>query len=281
MNEQSIAVLLADDADAGLTHDYFASVLESFKRTIEQKDYRLAFLNPGYENAHRKRYLEQMKEGYAGLLIACIDYRREEVKELLSGDFPIITIDCKREGVINVTSDNRGGIREMVDYICGMGHKRIACITGDDTYITNVRKQALLEACSAHGVEIPAEYLFQSEYRNREKAIYYTEELLRMEAPPSCILYSDDVAAVAGLEILRARGLEVPHDMSVAGYDGIITSSFYQPLLCTVKQDTAELGKRAAERMMALIEHPQTADRNDIEVPTSLIKGRTIARVYY
>lgn len=281
MNEHNIAVLLADDADAGLTHDYFASVLESFKRTIEERDYRLTFLNPGYENTHRKSYLEQMKEGYAGLLIACIDYRREEVKELLTGDFPILTIDCKREGMINVTSDNRGGIRELVDYICGMGHKRIAYITGDDTYITNVRKQALLEACREHGVEIPAEYLFQSEYRNREKAIYYTEELLRMETPPSCILYSDDVTAVAGIEVLRARGLEIPHDMSVAGYDGIITSSFYQPLLCTIKQNTAELGKRAAERMIALIEHPQTADRNDIEVPTSLIKGRTIARVYY
>lgn len=281
MRERSIAVLLADDADAGLTHDYFSSVLESFKRTIEDKNYNLAFLNPGYKNIHRKSYLEQMKEGYAGVLIACIDYKRPEVRELLAGDFPILTIDSKQEGIINVTSDNWGGIRALADYICQMGHKRIAYIMGDDTYITTLRKQILLEACKEHGVEIPTEYMFQSEYRNKQKAIYYTEELLRMETPPSCILYSDDITAVAGVDILRARGLEIPHDMSVVGFDGITTSSSYQPWLCTVHQDTKEIGRKAAERMMELIEHPQTASGDDIEVPTSLIKGRTIARVYY
>lgn len=278
----NIGVLFADQSNNGLTHDYFAGILDNFKRTVEAKGYTLSFLNCCKEGVNRKTYLEQIKyRNYDGIVIACIEYDDAEVIELLHSGIPIVTIDQEIDNIAAVKSDNIQGIKKLVHYLGEMGHKRIAYITGDDNTVTSIRLQSFLEACAEIGVEVPEEYIRSSEYRNMRKATYQTEQLLKLENPPSCILYSDDFAAIGGINVLRARGLEIPEDISVTGYDGIHILSQYEPRLTTVRQNTVKIGQVAAEKLMDCIENPLQTVKETIVIETELEKGRTVGRVFY
>ncbi len=278
----TIGVLFADRANSGLTHDYFAGILDSFKRTVEERGYNICFLNSNQQNENRKTYLEQANmRGFSGVVIACIEYQDAEVRELLDSGIPIVTIDEDIDNITTVKSDNQQGIRNLVRYLAQMGHKRIAYIIGDDNTVTSIRLNGFLEECKELGIEVPEEYIRRSLYRDMKKASYETEQLLRLENPPSCILYSDDFAAIGGINILRARGMEIPDDISVTGYDGLNILAQYEPRLTTVKQNSVEIGRQAAIKLMEQIENPGKRIAETIVVDTVLEKGRTVSRVYY
>lgn len=278
----TIGVLFADLSNSGLTHDYFAGILDSFKRTIEENGYNICFLNSNLQSENRKTYVEQARQrGFDGVVIACIEYADVEVQELLESGIPIVTIDEEIENITTVKSDNTEGIKHLVRYLAEMGHKRIAYILGDDNTVTHIRLNGFLEVCNELGIEIPEDYIRHSQYRDMKKASYETEQLLRLENPPSCIMYSDDFAAIGGMNILRARGMEIPDDISVSGYDGINILAQYEPRLTTVRQNTTEIGRQAAIKLMEQIENPDNRQSETIVVDTVLEKGRTVGRVYY
>lgn len=280
-NRKIIGVLFADEGNSGLTHNFFAGILDSFKRVVEGRGYYLAFLNCDKSRANRQTYLEQVqKRGMEGVLIACINFEDPEVIELLNSRYPIAVIDQDIEGTISVKSDNVQGMRDLVNYIIEMGHRKIAYIKGDENTVTGIRFAGFIDTCAENGIEIPAEYIRPGNFRDMENASYQTECLLRMENPPTCIIYSDDYSAIGGRNIIRARGLHVPMDISIAGYDGIDIISQYEPRLTTVKQDTVQIGTAAADRLLDWIEQGCFDEDEKIVVKTEIIKGRTIRKIY-
>lgn len=280
-SDKSIGVLYADETTSGLTHDFFAAVLESFIQTIQKKGYHVSFMNSNKSHEGRKTYLEQAKEReYAGIVVACIDMRDEEVLEMFQSQIPMVTIDEEIDGVISIKSDNYNGMKELTNYIISMGHTRIAYITGDDNTVATIRFKTFMETCKENNVEIPPEYLKKGSFRDIEKMTVLTEELLRLQNPPSCIIYPDDFAAVGGFNVIRARGLDIPSDVSLAGYDGLFLMSQYEPRITTVVQDKESIGRIAGEKLMEWIENPECELENTITVPTKLEKGRSVGKTF-
>lgn len=279
---RSIGVLFSDEANSGLTHDFFAAILEAFKRAVEARDYHLCFINASKKNEKRKTYLEQVREeGYDGVLILCIPFDDPEVVELMESGIPVVNIDEEVDGVISVKSDNEGGMKALMRYILGMNHKRIAYITGEDCHVTQARLKIYMDMLREAGIEIQSDYIRQGRFRDTNTAAYLTEYLLRLDDIPTCIIYPDDYAAIGGINVLRARGMEIPGDISVAGYDGINVMSIYEPCITTVVQDKQEIGRRAGERLLEWIENPAYELENTIIIDTSLQKGRSVGKVYY
>lgn len=280
-NNHNVGLLFTDEANSGLTHQYFAPIIDSVKRTLEAKGYDVMFLNASKANGQHMSYVEKaVQKRLDGVVIAYIDFDDPEVQELLASGIPIVAIDQEIPGGSCVMSDNEGGIRGLTEYIIGMGHKRIAYIHGDLNMVTRIRIKGFLNTCEAHGIEMPKEYLICSSYCDIDKATYYTESLLRLEKPPTCILYSDDIAAIGGINMLRARGMRIPKDISIAGYDGIHMVAQFSPKLTTVKQNTREIGLKAAEKLLAMMENPDGADPTPVVIDTILDEGKTVARRY-
>ena len=278
----TIGVLFADKAESGLTHDFFAAILDSFMKQIETKGYQMCFLNTNKEYPGRKTYLQQVRDrNYDGVLIACIEFDDPEVVELMHSGIPVVTIDEEVDGVISVKSDNSGGMKCLMNYLIEMKHKRIAYITGEDCHVTRTRVNTFLECSVKAGLSVPSDYIMQGKFRDINRAAYLTEGLMRLADPPTCIIYSDDYAAIGGMNILRARGMEIPGDISIAGYDGIDIMSRYEPRITTVVQDKKKLGIVAAKKLMEWIENPDYDLENTILVETTLQKGRSVARAYY
>ena len=277
----NIGVLFIDESASGLTHDYFANILNSFKVTAESKGYDITFINSNKKHKKSKTYLEHCRcRGLDGVMIACIDFYNPEVRELVESDIPVVTIDFEFPQCLSVISDNAVGMRKLVEYILSMGHKKIAYITGDSTsVVTDIRIKGLKDTMEEHGIEMPESWILPSEYRNLKKAAEYTRELLKREDKPTCIIYSDDYSAVGGIAAIESMGLKIPEDISVAGYDDIFIASQLQPRLTTVRQDTERIGMKAAEQLIKLIEGHKTKLSPPSIVASKLVPGASVRKL--
>ncbi|MBP3204557.1 MAG: LacI family DNA-binding transcriptional regulator [Lachnospiraceae bacterium] len=275
-----IGVLFVDDARSGLTHDYFASVLDSFKRMAEKCGYDITFINSSKNRKGRMTYLEHSRyRGFDGVAIACIDFDDPEVAELVQSNIPVVTIDYIYDNHIAILSDNAGGMHELMGFVCGQGHERVAYIHGAASNVTTKRLASFYRTAEEFGVEIPDEYVREAPYRNTEKSYRETKELLQLKEPPTCILYPDDYAAVGGMNAIRDMGLRIPEDISVAGYDGIPLGKHLQPQLTTVQQDTEQIGVAAARELISLIERPKSTLVEQITIPGHLVEGSSVSHL--
>lgn len=273
----NLGVLLADESQSGLTHDYFANVLDSFRLYAESQGYDITFLNCSKTRRDRLSYLEHSRyRGLDGIVIACIDFKDPEVIELLQSALPVVTIDHVFSERITVASDNIGGMRELVSYIYKMGHRRIAFIHGNDNSVTRDRLTSFYRVTEDLGLRIPECCILSAAYRDMRRAAEQTERLLKLKERPTCIIYPDDFAAIGGITALKGRGLRIPEDISIAGYDGLNIASQFEPRLTTIRQDTKTIGGMAARKLIELVEHPKATLIEQITVPGTLETGGTV-----
>jgi len=270
----NIGVLFVDEGRSGLTHDYFASVLDSFKRYAESSGYDITFINA---QSHQMTYLEHSRyRGVDGVVIACVDFSDPEVINLINSDLPVVTIDHVFDNRIAIVSDNISGMNDLVQYLYDCGHRKIAYIYGDDTAVTRNRVASFYNALRRLGVEIPESFAIAAAYRNPALSAKCTKRLLEEKDRPTCIIYPDDYSAIGGLTALNEMGLSVPEDISIAGYDGIYVSQIMDPKLTTIRQDTKEIGEVAARSLIRLMRDQKSTIIEKIIVPGQLLKGGSV-----
>lgn len=276
----NIGVLFVDEAMSGLTHDYFSFVLDSFKRTVEESGYDITFVNRSKKGRNQLSITEHCRyRGFDGVVIACVDFYDPQILELIQSDIPVVTVDHSFEQRISIISDNVRGMQDLFTYVYGQGHRRIAYIHGADSAVTQKRLSSFYRTADRFGVEIPDEYIKEAAYRDTQAAYATTMELLDLKNPPTCILYPDDFACYGGMNAIKARGLRIPEDISVAGYDGIRLGRHIEPRLTTLKQDTERMGYEAAKKLIALIERPKTTCIEPVVVGGIVYEGATVRRI--
>lgn len=276
----NLGVLFVDEARSGLTHDYFSHVLEGFKVTAERAGYDITFLNNSRLGKDRMSYLEHsIYRGMDGVVIACVDFNDAEVIELLQSQLPVVTIDYLFNNRIAITSDNVNGMKELLEYIFEKGHRKIAYIHGADSSVTKARVASFFQCMESHNIEVMEEYIREAEYRDSHTAGLITNELLDLPDPPTCIIYPDDYSAIGGMNAIKNRGLRIPEDISIAGYDGIPIAAQLDPQLTTIHQDTDMIGRLAAEKLIDLIEKPRSTIIGQQIVEGTLVEGKTIGKI--
>ncbi|MDO5344636.1 MAG: LacI family DNA-binding transcriptional regulator [Lachnospiraceae bacterium] len=275
----NLGILFADKARSGLTHDYFASIMESFKVTAEARGYDITFTNCN-QSSRRMSYYEHCRyRGLDGVVIACIDFYTPEVQELINSSLPVVTIDHVFDGCSAVVSDNVKGMRELLTYVYKQGHRKIAYIHGMESSTTKARLGSFYRTAEALKLKIPEKYVREAEYRDTQQTEICTGQLLDLPDPPTCILFPDDFSALGGINAIRARGLKIPDDISIAGYDGITISKVIDPKLTTIQQDTQTIGKRAAEELISLIERPKITLVEKLVVEGTLVEGASVKKL--
>lgn len=277
---QNLGVLFEEDDHSGLTHDYFACVLDSLKSAAEERGYDITFINSCRTRPNRMSYLEHCRyRGFDGVVIVCVNFRDPEVLELVNSDIPTVTIDHLFNNTCAIMSDNVKGMRDLLHYIYDMGHRRIAYIHGVESSVTQRRLASFYKTVAELGLDVPDEYIRQAAYRDTKGAYAETEKLLDLKKRPTCILYPDDFACYGGINAIRERGLRVPEDISVAGFDGIRIARHIEPKLTTLRQDTYQLGRKAAEKVISLIEQPKTTLIEQIVVEGEVYVGNSVAKI--
>ncbi len=275
----NLGVLFSDDKQSGLTHPYFSYVLESFKKEAERHGYDVTFISHNI-GENQMTYLEhcQYRE-VDGVCIACIDFLQPEIAQLINSDMHVVTIDHMFSNRTCIQSDNINGVRQLVQYVYANGHRKIANIHGQRSAVTDTRLGSFYRAMGELGIPVPDEYVVQCEYSDPASAHRAVDQLLNLPNRPTCILIADDFATFGAYDAIIGRGLQIPRDVSVAGYDGIPVMQFMKPRLTTIRQDTASLGAEAARRLVGLIENPKTAIPEIVLIPCSLVPGETVSKI--
>ena len=277
----NLGVLFVDEAQSGLTHEFFAAVLDSFKRSAEGCGYDITFINHNIGRG-RSSYLEHCRyRGVDGVIAACVQFDDPEVVELAHSNLPFVTIDHVFNNRSAVMSDNVEGVSRIVDPLCAQGHEKIAFIHGEaHSAVTQKRLASFYRACEAHGISTPDEYIVSATYRDVKGCAEATRKLLRLADRPTAILFPDDFSAMGGIKTVREEGLLIPRDISLVGYDGSLVSQAISPKLTTYRQNVEAMGRAAAELLIGQIESPRTALPEQRLIQGELLPGESVAEPF-
>ena len=263
----NIGVLFVDATHSGLTHEYFADVLDAVKTAAESAGYDVTFISSNLGGSTMSYYEHCKYRNCDGVIIASVDFSDVGVIELANSEIPIVTIDYSFKGKSSVMSDNYRGMTDLVSHIYDMGHRKIAFIHGEMTAVTKKRIDGFRDFCMERDI-FKGEYLIPGAYHDPKTSGKATRVLMNSQDSPTCIIYPDDISMLGGMTELNAKGLSIPDDISVAGYDGISMSRILRPVLTTLRQNSRELGTKAVELLVHQIENP-----TDFTPSCEIVKG--------
>ena len=276
----NIGVLYIDPQHSGLAHEYFSSVLDSFRVEAEHRGYDITFIRSSFESGSSGSYLQHcLYRGLEGVVIVCADFDDPLVIELVESGLPVVTLDHVFNNHIAILSDNILGMETLTRFVIEKGHRKLAFLHGEPTSVTKNRLTGFHRACRDAGITLPDTWLRTSPYHDPESCYRTTKELLAVSDRPTCIFFPDDFSFIGGLNAIHDLGLRVPDDVSAVGYDGIPLSRMFNPRLTTWKQDTKELGRLAVASLVELIESPQTAILDRHIVYGSLLEGDSVRQL--
>lgn len=273
----NLGVLFAEQAHSGITHSHFAAVLNGFKNEAEANGYDITFISRQIGGNRMTYYEHCICRNVDGAVIVCADdFEDAEVTELLGSSVPTVTIDYESPNSPAVLSNNESGMRTLVEYAYSMGHRKIAYIYGETSSVTSIRVKSYRDSLKSLNINVRDDYLLQGRYHDPAATEKLSEQLVKLDDPPTCVILPDDFSAIGALSAFEKLGKCVPDDISVMGYDGIILSSFLNPKLTTFRQDPDRIGAEAASQLIALIKKEITADSPAIMVDGSLREGSSV-----
>lgn len=275
---RSLGILYREESEKGLTHPFFVLILNAFMAEAEARGYDVTFLSHSLKEEDETLAEHCRKSGVDGLCLVCTEFAHPQVKELMAGELPCVSVDHIFKGKPAVLSDNETGVRKLVEYAIAKGHRRIAMIHGhNNSLVTRTRISQFRNTMEYYHLPVPEEYLREGLYHDIGGTRILVKEMLSLPEAPTCILLPDDMTYFGAQEAARDCGLKIPEDISFAGYDGIPLTQALKPRLTTIRQNCETLGKVAAARLMDLIEHPETAPKRPAIYPVELVEGETVA----
>ena len=181
-----------------------------------------------------------------------VDDPRPELLEQLRLPAVVIAPSCEGHGAVAcVCVDDRPGIRGAVEHLVALGHRRIAHVAGPAEFVhSESRRDAWLAALTDAG--LPPGPLVRADFSAQGGAAA-TAQLLDLADPPTGIVYANDLMAIAGTAVAAGRGLDLPGDLSVTGFDDTEVAAHLRPSLTTVRTDPVSWGRAAAQRLTALV----------------------------
>lgn len=167
--------------------------------------------------------------------------------------------------------DNVAAAREATEHLLQLGHERIAFIYGEHkTLLTMDREAGYREAMTDAGKIIDSGWVVEGQL-TIEGAIAATEKLLEHPSRPTAIFCANDEMALGCLHAVKSAGLNVPHDLSVVGFDNTRYAAITDPPLTTVHQPALEIGERVMQKLLHEIEHGRGEDAEPEIMPHRLV----------
>lgn len=236
----------------------FARGLQAFQEELHRRGYTLLVASTAYNPQTEAEQIRSLvARGADGLLL--IGYARDPAlyAYLQQQSVPVLlawAFDANSDRPC-IGFDNRASMRTLTDKVIAMGHRNIAVISGivEDNDRAAGRLQGIRHGLAAHGMDPGALPVIESPYDIDSGAVAF-ETLMHAPKRPSVVMCGNDVLAAGALKRAREMGLSVPDDISVTGFDDIELACIVTPPLTTVHVPHREMGRRAAEELVRMVE---------------------------
>ncbi|MEV4218244.1 LacI family DNA-binding transcriptional regulator [Nonomuraea sp. NPDC049725] len=262
-----------------VSNPFFADVAQGAEGPADEHDTMVVLCNSGADPVRERRHLDQLEQQRVlGILITPVDAASPRLTELAARGTPVVLVDSAASGAqCSVAVDDRLGGRIAGEHLIERGHRRIAFIGGPPS-IKQVadRHAGVMSAVEAagDGVELVACAMPTLSFDTGRRA---GERLAAMPPGerPTAAFCANDVVALGFLQAMAARGLRVPADMAIVGYDDIEFAAAAAVPLSSVRQPRELLGRTAIELLLEEVteserhRHRQVIFQPDLVVRTS------------
>ncbi|MGN7356292.1 LacI family DNA-binding transcriptional regulator [Paenibacillus sp. SAF-054] len=276
---QILSLLITD-----ITNPFYTSLARGAEDSAKKLGYRLLFGNSDEDYDKEQDYVDMiLSTRVDGVLFAPAgDHSLKHLEKLRAHNIPFVIMDRAVPGIESdiVSGDSKQGARNLVDYLIGLGHRRIALVNGSlDVSTARLRYQGYAEALQLHGIELDDQLVVHKSYRDYKDEDQLSR-LLELTAPPTAIFAANNFLAVGVINALRERGLRVPEDMSVVCFDDLDLSSALDPFLTVAAQPAYQFGAMGIQLLVERIQGSAVPDARKVILPSELIirsSAKTIA----
>lgn len=252
---------------------YFSGILAGAAEALSERDLQIVLSPTGGEHEREVSTVDRLHGLTDGALIILPEESSEELERLLDSGFRFVVLDPLmplHERIPSVSAAHTSGADQAMRHLLNLGHRRVGQITGPRGWVaTEDRRRGYRAALAAAGI-LPDPALEQEAVPEIEPGREAAERLLDLSDPPTAIFAFNDNIAIGTIQAARARGLRVPEDLSVVGFDDIEHATVVSPALTTVRQPLAEMGRTGVSLLMRLLER-QRVETLHVELATRLV----------
>jgi LacI family transcriptional regulator, repressor for deo operon, udp, cdd, tsx, nupC, and nupG len=260
-----------------ISNPFFAEVIRGIEQVAHQNGYSVLLGDTQNSRAREKVYAELLETKQADGLITLMPH----IPPLsMAGPLPIVNA-CeyvKDKSVTSVYVDNEAAADEAVTYLLTLGHRDIAFVTGPmDSPISVDRDRGYERALQRAGIKRDRRLTAVGDF-SVEAGIRAVDSLLAKQ-PFTAVFCSNDEMAIGAMRSIKSKGLKVPQDISVVGFDDIRFSRYTDPPLTTVAQPKDELGREAMNMLIEMLSGVDVPARKRV-LPTQLVVRGSTARCF-
>lgn len=244
-----VGILIPD-----MTAPFYGNVITALDKSLRQHGYHSLICCYGSNHGLERDKLQYLiSNGIDGLIYAPEDLSADEFHELTANwKIPVVQIDRMIQGVISdaVLVDNADAMYKAVNHLIGKGHHRIAMITGPKSVFTAKERQVgYLRALSDNGILFDDELVisYQNEFATGYRGC---EILLKLPERPTAIITTNYDITLGLVTAVRDRGLRIPEDIDIFGFDCVEVCTMMKPPLPVVHQPEHDIGQTAAEYLI-------------------------------
>ena len=263
-----------------LNAPYFAAILEGADEALYEQDIRIVMCSTHHRHDREVTLLDRLMHGTTdGAILLLPSESSDELKALQSRGYAFVVADPRSEldeGIPAVSAAHASGATAATQHLLALGHTRIGAITGPSGWMASEERLNGYHAALVAAGIAPDPALVRRSNFEFEEGYAAAAALLDLPDRPTAIFGFNDDVAVATLRAARERGIRVPEELSVVGFDDSDQARIVTPTLTTVRQPLAEMGRMAVSLLTRLIEG-QRVEALRVELATRLVVRESTA----
>ncbi|MFA5015498.1 MAG: LacI family DNA-binding transcriptional regulator [Actinomycetota bacterium] len=275
---RTIGLVLAD-----IENPFYSRVAKGVIDAAEQKNYNVILCNSNNDiNLEERDIRTLIERGADGLLLTTVELKKKTIENLRDKGFPFLLIDCKLDipGVSYVVNDDYYGAELATEYLIKLGHKNIFFLGNRKLLSLKERFRGFKDTLERHKINntnnfVPTEFIKTGGIYDIKGIIEY---LLSRHEKITAIFSGNDYSAIKSIEAITDKGIKVPEDISVIGYDNIEISSMIKIPLTTIRQPKYLLGKLATEQLLEMLENRSNRELRRIILRPELVMRQSCKR---
>lgn len=254
-----------------LNNPFFTGVLKGVQARARQADYSVFVADSDEDRATEEQLLRAMVKQVDGVIVCSPGIDDTQLYEA-AGATSVVMLNRRLRGVPAALMNSASGMRQVVDHLVALGHRKLVYLNGPRTSWSNKeRRRGLRLATQQHGVDLVELGPFPPRYEGGLQA-----SDLALASDPTAIIAYNDIMALGVLARLRDRGIQVPTDVSVTGFDDLMFAALCSPPLTTVAMPLVSAGTLAVDLLLEGLNSGST-DVRQVDLDTQLIVRATTA----
>jgi LacI family transcriptional regulator len=256
-----------------ITNPFWTTVVRGVEDAAQDAGYNVILCNTDESEAKQRQYLDVLLERRVdGILLVPASSSAEPVAHVQKQDMPVVVLDRRVRSVqVDVVrADSEGSAYQLVRHLLDLGHRRIAVLSGPkDVSTAEDRVAGYCKALAEAGLPVCADWVRYGRF-SRESGYEMTQQVLAASPRPTALLAVNNFIAIGVLRALRDSGLSVPGDVSVVAFDDLMSDLVVEPFLTVIDQPSYEMGRRAAELLLARVSGEAADGYKEIVLPTEI-----------